>query len=199
MNDDTVDLAMTEQDIEDLKALNTEDSLTDLGDGPSFHTVLQVWREVLKPALEERKKKATPQWATRICASYKEIYYADFADFKDRYYDKIEELYQMLLDVIDSDPECLNQETPAEDVEHNTVHYKTLIRDWQLKFLEWELAWSPDIKQPAIELAAIGEVHRMFLGDQGLLPFLESIQFQFTDEDREQLASDLEALREAAQ
>lgn len=198
---ESVELPLTEQDKADLKTMHAEDALTVLREGeePSFHTVLEVWREVLKPAFAERNNRVTPQWATRICASYKEINYADFAAFKDLYYDRIEELINILVAEIDSDEECLNQETPIEDVAHNAQHYKNIIRDWQVRFLEWELAWSPDHSDAAIQLATISEIHRMILGPEGLLPFLESIQFQFSEEDQTWLRDELEAVREAAQ
>jgi hypothetical protein len=42
--------------------LTVEDILSEADEAP-YHTILEIWREVLKPAIAEANKKITPQWA----------------------------------------------------------------------------------------------------------------------------------------
>jgi hypothetical protein len=176
----------------------TDDEIQEFIEGsepPKYHTILQVWREVLRPAADEAKKRITPQWANRIVTSYTGVSFGDMADFKDLYFGKIMELDQVLLAEIEADDECLNAATPEEDVEQNTFHYINVLTDWQKTFLSWELDWDCTHPDAALELAAIAEVHKMFFEQTGLVALLDQIKFEFTDADREQLAAELEDLR----
>jgi hypothetical protein len=165
-------------------------------DGPSFHTILEVWREVLKPAAGQATEPVTPAWANRIIASYQGVTYADMVRYQESYFGKIGELVQLLLDEIASDEECLNHLSPEEDAEHNAHHYKNLLLQWQLAITQWELDWDTLSPDAAIEVAAISEVHKMFFGQTGLTQFLDNIQLEFTEADQAQLAEALQALRD---
>ena len=176
--------------------LTVEDILAD-AEGVAYHTVLELWREVLKPATREASSKITLQWANRICSSYREINFADMPAFRDTYFARITELADILTVEIDSDEECLNLNSPEEDVEHNNHHYLNLLVDWQKAFLSWELDWEATSETAAVELAVISEVHRMFFDQTGLTSLLDQINFEVTDADREMLAAALEELRES--
>lgn len=175
----------------------TDDEIKDFieSSGPAYHTILQVWREVLAPADAESKKKITPQWANRIVTSYQGVAFQDMTDFRDLYFGKIKELAAILDVEIDTDDECLNLLTPEEDVEGNTHHYINVLTEWQKAFLSWELEWDTTHPDAALELAAIAEVHKMFFDHTGLVALLDQIKFEFTDTDREQLALALDELR----
>jgi hypothetical protein len=175
--------------------LTVQDILDEAG-GSEYHSILEVWREILRPAKKERAKPITPQWASRICSAYREINFADMEVFRDRYFDKVDELARILDLEIETDPECLNILSPEEDVEQNSHHYRNLLVDWQKTFLMWELDWRCVHVDAAIELAAISEIHRMFFADQGLTTLLDQIQFQFTDADREHLSATLNELKD---
>lgn len=176
--------------------LTVQDILDD-ANAAAYHTILEVWREVLKPARAERTKRITPQWANRICTTYREISFADMLEFRDRYFDKITELEGILLAELDGDDECLKFATPEEDVEFNTHHYMNILIDWQKAFLTWELEWDCADPDASIELAAISEVHRMFFDPNGLTALLDQIKFEFTDADRDLLADTLQELRDS--
>jgi hypothetical protein len=180
---------LTEQDRADL------DKLYETGEVPSFHPVLEVWREVLKPAAAEADKKVTPQWASRITSSYREVNFADMDYVRDSYFAKIGELARILELEIATDDDALSYATPEEDAAENAFHYKNLLLQWQLAVLSWEMDWSCNHEHAGAELAAISEVHKMFFGDQGLTAFLENIRFEFTDDDQQQLADALTAFR----
>lgn len=192
MSEPIESIEFSEQDKIDLANLAGDAPL------PQFHTVLEVWREVLKPARTEAGKRVTASWASKIVQSYPEITFAQMAEFRDRYYGKIEELYQILLEEIASDDECLSYRDPAEDAAENAEHYKNLLTLWQQRVLSWELAWVHDDPMAGVELGAIAEVHKMFFSNVGIAAFLDNIKFEFTEDDQQQLAEVLEEQREAA-
>jgi hypothetical protein len=164
-------------------------------EAPKFHTVLEVWREVLRPARKEAKNRVTAGWAAKVINSYGKIDFADMNDFRDLYYAKIDELLTILEAEIDSDPDCLSYDSPEDDALENRLHYKNLLRDWQKAILGWELAWDCADPFAAIELGAISEVHKMFFGQTGLTQFLDNIRFEYTPDDQQELADELEAMR----
>jgi hypothetical protein len=190
----TESIEFTDQDRADLAALGVE---TD--EMPTFHPVLMVWREVLKPAAAEATKKVTPQWASRMVASYNGLEYRHMDELRDRYFGKVGDLLAILEHEISTDDECLKYTTPEEDVEHNTTHYLNLLLNWQLAFLSWELEWTCTDEFAVVELAAISETHKMFFGQTGLTAFLDNIRFQYTEADQADLAAALEELRAAAE
>lgn len=178
--------------------LTVEDILSE-AEGIAYHTVLELWREVLKPATREASMKITPQWATRICSAYREINYADMINFRDDYFARITNLADILDVEIATDDECLNLNSAEEDVEHNSHHYLNLLVDWQKQFLSWELEWEPTDTYAAIEIASIAEVHRMFFDNTGLTSLLDSINFEVSDADRDMLATALQELRDSVE
>jgi hypothetical protein len=166
------------------------------GEAPTFHPILQIWREVLKPARDELSAKVTPQWASRIVTSHIGLTFRDMEDFRDAYFGKLLELADMIDAEIATDDECLTYTTPEEDVEHNSGHYRNLLRDWQVRFMQWEIDWETTSSDAAIELAAISEVHKMFFGQTGLTQFLDNIKFVYTEADQQELAEVLNGLKE---
>ncbi len=176
--------------------LTVEDILAEADNTP-YHSILEVWREVQKPAVAERTVKITPQWANRIASSYREIAFRDVPSFRDTYFDRIEELNDILKTEIASDDECLNVDSPEEDVERNGHHYLNLLVDWQKALLQWELDWDVTSEKAAVDLATISEVHRMFFDNTGLTSLLDNIKFEVTDADRDMLAAALQELRDS--
>lgn len=191
----TESIEFSEQDVADLAMLGALPEGTEV---PSYHPILEVWRELLKPATELAAERVTPQYASRIVASYAGITFADMPEVQARYYGKIVELLEILDFEIGTDAECLTYATPEEDVEHNGHHYKNLLLNWQLAFLSWELTWDCTDPAAAIELVAISEVHKMFFGPTGLTQFLDNIRFNeiYTEDDQAILTAALEELRE---
>jgi hypothetical protein len=171
-------------------------------EAPRYHTILEVWREVLKPAHAEVLKNVTPQWAGKMVQSYPQIKYSDCEDLRDRYYAKLFQLEAQLLQEIGTDENCLTWETPEEDVQHNSHHYKNLLLQWQLSFMQWELDWRSFHKDAAVELAAIGECHIIMFGSperQGLTAFLGNVKFELTEDDQAEIQAELNALREQSE
>jgi hypothetical protein len=188
------EIELSEQDVADLAGMGIAPD----GQQPDFHPILQVWREVLKPAQAELNAPITPQWATRIIGGHLHLTFKDMLDFRELFFGKLAKLEQILLDEIATDDDCLSYTTPEEDVEENSGHYLNLLRDWQIQFLRWEMAWDCQDPLAAVELAATSEVHRMFFSQTGIATFLDNIKFEFTDQDQANLAEALEAVRDEA-
>lgn len=190
MTEPVESIEMSTKDEEDLQKLLSE------GTEPEFHPVLEVWREVLRPAAELAKEKVTPQWASKMVATYPKVEFADMELMQHLYFSKIGELAEVLDAEIATDKDCLTYRSAEEDAEENSDHYKNLLRDWQLTFMQWELDWETTSPTAPVELAAISEVHKMFFGQTGLTAYLDNIKFEFTEEDSTNLAESLMALRD---
>lgn len=183
-------ISFSERDKEELQKLGvtTEDL-------PTFHPVLQVWQEVLKPATTERLREVSPQWASRITSSYRELNFKDMVAYRESYFDKLEQLAGILAEEIAEDDECLKYDTPEDDRKNNSHHYKNLLLQWQCAILQWEVDWRTDSDDAAVELAAISEVHKMFFGSDGLVAYLEHIAFEYTESDQQLLAEAILEIR----
>lgn len=166
------------------------------GEAPTFHPILQVWREVLSNARGELTAKVTPSWANKVVSSYQGVEYANMVDYRDSFFTKLIQLLDILEMEIDSDPDCLSYITPEEDVEHNSHHYRNLLMQWQLALLQWELDWETTSPNAATEIAAISEVHKIFFGPTGITQYLDNIKFEFDEQDQAELAEALQQLKE---
>lgn len=160
-----------------------------------YHTLLEIWTELLKPAESERHQPIAPQWANKIVSTYNGMSFQDMGDFRARYFDKIQDLSGILAGVVSEDDEALKRISPEEDATLNRHHYLTLLYAWQQQILTWELEWYWADPSAAAELAAISEVHKMFFSEQGITAHLDEIGFQFDDIDRQALVEMLEETR----
>lgn len=163
---------------------------------PEYHTILEVWREVLKPSLTEVDKKVTPQWANRMVQSYAQLTFNDCNKLHVRYFEHIQDLLKIVEAEIATDAKCLEPKSPEDDAVLNSQHYKNVLRDWQLAFLQWELDWSCLDEDAAVQIAALSETHKAFFGPTGITAFLDNIGFEYTDDDQAELAVALEELKE---
>jgi hypothetical protein len=171
------------------------EELIEASENTPYHTILEVWRAVLAPVATERDNKVTPQWANRIINTYQEIRFSDMEPFKDLYFDLVQELAGILDEEIDTDEECLKHTSTEEDVERNSAHYLNVLFNWQKAILQHELQWDSNSPDAAIQIGALSEIHKMFFDKTGLTSLLDQINFEFTDSDRDLLASELEELK----
>lgn len=186
---------MTDNNLLDKDDLTVEDLISDANKAP-YHTILEVWREVLKPAAAESVKRITPQWATRVIASYSGLTYADMPTFRDLYFGSIITLAEILDQEIADDDEALKHTSAEDDLQHNNHHYLNVLINWQRQFMQWEIEWEPTDPHAALKVAALGEVHKMFFDPQGLTALLDQINFEFTDDDRDLLSESLKDMIE---
>lgn len=191
-------IELSDQDQKDLAELYSIDGgkLDDEAELPQFHPILEVWREVLKPAATERMQPPSSGWCNRIVSSFQEVEFADMYNFRDTYFDKIAQLAAIIDFEIGTDPDCLSYSSPEEDALENAEHYKSVLLLWQQAVQQWELEWSCVDIDAGVELAAISEVHKMFFGEVGLTQYLDNIRFEFTEADQATLAEALQDQRE---
>ena len=184
---------MTENTAEE--QLTVEDILED---APNVqpNSILKVWQEVIKGSQVVRKERVNPQWAQRVTSEYRQVFYQDMNDYASLFYDKIDQLLEVLDTEVETDDQCLEFNTPAEDLDHNFTHYVNVIFAWQKVILSWELNWDCSDPDAAIELAAIIEVHKMFFGDVGLVALLDQINFEFPEDLQVQLFTEMEELKQ---
>ena len=192
-NDNVIEGQFTVKDEEDLAKLN------DASDVTTYNPILKVWRAILEPAEDGLlNDPITPMWATRITSSYREVNFKDMGEVKERYYNKLVELRNIVDEIIASDDECLNVLSAEEDLEHNAAHYRRALLDWQLAIVKWEVEWDYPDPNAGAEIAAISEVQQMFFGSQqrqGITAYLESINLELTDDDRQSMAEAIEDYR----
>lgn len=153
-----------------------------------YHTLLEVWTEILKQSNLEANRKVTMKWAQGIVSQYMGIGFSDLGRFTEKYFAKVQEMTDILAYEISTDEDCLKPSKPGEDIEHNEIHYKNLVNAWQQAFLISELEWDYASPDAALDIAALAEAHKVFFGQNGILSHLEAIQFTFTEEDATALA-----------
>jgi len=170
-----------EEQKEGLRALGIAD-----GAEAKFRPILRIWRAILEPISEERGRKVTPQWAVKIRQTYG-VPFKDMDAYSDMFYSRLEELLKILKDEIATDVECESYDNAEDDAIENRLHYKRVLTAWQVRFVQWEVAWQVT--------ADDAEIHRMLFGETGLTQHLENIKLEWTESDQEDL---VEALREAA-
>jgi hypothetical protein len=183
---------LSDQDRADLESMWGEQ------DEAKYHSILQVWREVMSPENIEANKGWTMQWAVQLCGKYPQLTFDQIPVFHDFYFMLLEDLAQQVRDKIEENEDCLKVANAEEDVAENHQAYKDLLFSWQLRLQEFELAWDPTSETAAAAVAAIGEVQAFFFSDRGLTAHLEVIKLEFTDEDQTELRIALEAQREEA-
>ena len=137
--------------------LTVEDILND-ADKVEFHPILRVWQEILDSSKQVRQERITPQWALRVITSHPDMHFADMPDYRDLYYQSIDELAEALKVEIETDDECLKYTSAEEDAEKNTFHYLNVIIAWQKIILTWELDWDVEAPDAPVQLAVISEV-----------------------------------------
>lgn len=190
---------MTEHTDEQLAAedqLTIENILAASGEEPPpYNTLLKVWAEVIGASKSVRKERINPQWAVRVTSTHAQVFLQDMPEYRDLYYDKIDQLLEALQAEIDTDDECLNYTTVEEDLANNHAHYVNVVFSWQKLILSWELDWDCENESAAVELATIIDVHKMFFGDVGLISLFDNIGFDFSEDLQQQLFEELEELK----
>jgi hypothetical protein len=190
-----------DQPIESIEIPDDVSELTDGGhEALPYRSLLEIWRAVIQPAVsgEMRKDPISPQWATKMVTTYPGISFADVDGIHHGVFDLAAELGALLDEEIASDDECLKVVSAEEDVERNSGHYRNMLIAWQVHLMLIELNWKPSDKRAAVQLAVLSEVQQMFLGQTGLVAHLDTIGFQYTDEDQAELADHLMAKRAEA-
>lgn len=169
-------------------------------EAPAYHTILEVWRELLKPAAAEAKANPSPTWAGKMVQTYPDLTFADCLAVRDRLMAKLGHLLDVVVFEIEAHPGCLDHTSPEEDVEENSEIYKSILLTWQQLFLQWELEWTCNTLVAPAEFASMAEAHRILFGDSsrpGLSAHLDNIKFAYTEADQLTVAETLAEQRDA--
>lgn len=178
---------LTEQDQKDLEKLLAEET---------YHPVLKVWTELLKEENLDANSEISMNWANNIVAQYQGVGFADMPAHRDRYFELVRELREILEVEVSYRENCLTDATSiAEDTELNGASYLNLLIQWQRFFLRTELEWDCTSPTAATDISALSEVHKLFFGATGLTGHLEAIKFEFTEDDQQLLVDALEEVR----
>lgn len=190
---------MTDQPIETVEAPdNIAELFPEQTEEKPYRTLLELWRALLSSAREIPDEPISPQWATKIVQTYPEIRFKDVEDVHVGVFTMTAALADILDEVIASDEECLNRADAQEDAQENAALYRRCLIDWQVYFIEHEAQWSPSQKNAATQLAVLSEVQQMFFGQTGLVGHLDTIGFQYTEDDQEELTKALVSAKAAA-
>lgn len=180
---------LSEQDRADLEQLYGEQ------EEATYHSILQIWAEILKPENIEANKGITMQWSTMICGMYPLMDYGHMQAFHDKYFALLEDAAQRVRDKIADNEDCLSVYNAEEDVAANSALYKELLFEWQLDLQAVELEWSSSDPDAPATVAALGEVQKFLFGERGLTGHLEVIKLEFTDVDQTELREALDEQR----
>lgn len=181
----------TEQDQADLDKLLAEQ------EKPEYHTLLEVWKNILSKANLDANRRVTMKWANGIVGQYQGVGFGDMKAFTEIYFDLIDDMVKILEFEISTDEDCLKPDNPADDIELNSSHYKNVLTLWQQSMLQRELEWDCESPTAALEIAALAETHKVFFGSNGLTGHLEALSFDFTEDDQQELANVLAGTVEA--
>lgn len=161
------------------------------GQAPEYHTILEVWREILKHSRNELTAHVNAGWASKIVSSWPEITYASMEAYRDIYFGLLIEALEILEAEIASDADCLSYTTPADDAEENAHHYKNLILQWNMMFQQAELDWVCTMENAGCWVAAISEGNKAIFGPTGVTQYLDNIGFEFGESDQADLQAAL--------
>jgi len=158
-------------------------------------TLLESWSKLLDSIDEVRTQHLGPQEASRILKNWPPLKTQELDKYLTKYYDYMTAMREILRIEIEGDPSAL--ENISDDAVDNKGHYLNLLLQWQLQLDRWGEEWLCTAKDAHISLAALAETQNFFFGSTGILQHLDSIQFEFTEEDQNMLADILIESKEA--
>ena len=182
------DEQLTEQDLADLAALNADDEKQVL-----LHTVLESWQAHLSSADAVAKERVHPGYANKIVSTWPKLSYQDVAAYHQRFHQRVIELRdvfdEILQNHLENKPDAfLHLE---DDAEYNEAAYIETIYAWQARIQEWERAWDVRSKTAHIDVAVIADVSSFFVGQMGIVQFLDNIGFDFGPEKQQKVSDRL--------
>ena len=189
-------IEFSEQDVADLARLGVAAP----EEGP-YHSILEIWLNVLNDGITaDRHSRISPQWANRVVQSYPEVKFADVPRVSELYFANLEALKKVVELEVKDDDEALKVDSADADRTENHAHYLTILINWQLQLLQWELEWTPTQEDAAAYLAAWSEAYKIFFGapqQTGISAYLENIRFEMGDAEGQILSDALEEHRAA--
>ena len=165
------------------------DEVRDIVDGepsvpePTKRTLLEVWQHIFSNIEGSEKRAMNMQSSAQLISKYPFLEFKDVEPYLYEFNSRLIEMREVLEAEIALDPEAFKH--VEDDAEHNHHHYLNLLTQWQVLLEEWEKEWHPSDGSAEIEFAAIMECHAFVLGQNGLLPHLDQIGFDLTEDENE--------------
>ena len=145
-------------------------------------TLLETWYEVLTDGLALRDERISRNDAARILGRHGGLLeLKDVGRYVEEYYKIIAACKDVLVEVIEADPECLNR--VDDDAEKNHEAYLAVLGGWRRYFHETDKAWDFTSEHAAVELAAFIGAGAVIIGSEGIINHLSVIDFTYTDDD----------------
>lgn len=187
-------IALEEAAIEALESMLSDQGEAPDNEGPSKHTLLEVWTAVLANIEKSMESKVTMQEAMKVINEWPKISVQEVPAYHWAYHSNLLMFRRILEEEISSDSKCFKH--IEDDAVRNKHHYLNLLLAWQIQSMEWEVNWDAKTNDAHIWLAAHVDSVNMILGQKGLIGHLDQIDFELSDDDQEKLT---EALMEAAE
>ena len=184
--EETIELGeVDEADLAKLYAGGDGEGGEEEGGEPEYHTIMEVWQRLLTDGIaSEADDKPGLVWTGRMLASYQGLEWYDGYAIRDAYFTKLQQALDVVNLEISYEPSALTVISAADDAAANAEHYKNILLHWQLLFIAWEQEWDCEDEWAGAEVAAIGEAHKLLLGEMGMAQHLERIPLAFTDDDQ---------------
>lgn len=170
-------------------------SITDAPEA-SYNSMLKVFEAIFNGIDTERDERITPVWANRMISLYPQMTFKDLPAFHERYFNKLEELRNILRMEIEAAGDDIEVDSSEEDIENNSARFLNLLLQWQVTLQQWDLDWRVDSEDAVVEMAAASECFKFLFGQTGITQFFSDIEFTLSDEDQKMIGDAILEARE---
>lgn len=171
---------LNDQDVADLNSIGI-----DVPESGKKFTLLETWRELMKSTDISRAAHVEPGDAALMLRKWPFLKVQDIPAYQTALHDILDEARALVDFEIEADDEALGR--VDDDAEGNKEHYLNLLLSWQLLIQHHSLDFNVADDDAHIQLAAIADAHNMLLGENGLVGHLDAINFNFTEQESEEL------------
>lgn len=163
---------------------------------PTYHSILEVWRNMLDPEHQDRGRAPTPDWCAVLIARWPFLRFADCGIVQAEYFRIFDNVHAVLAQVFEDNPQAFEAETREEDIENKEL-YVFLLKEFQKALFVTQSEWSFDDPEAGAKMAALGEAQQQILGKDGLASYLGVIGLPFTQEEQDAMNQELTEFRES--
>lgn len=150
---------------------------------PMEHTLLKVWQDVLSNGVKLSSDKASMAEAVRLVSMYDFLEFHDVETHRAMFYRFIEDARLIIDNIIEENPDALKN--VEDDATENRELYLDVILQWSKLFYEAEQAFDSDSSNAAAAASSYLDAQAFLLGGKGLIQHLETIGFEYDEEDAE--------------
>lgn len=153
------------------------------------YALLRVWLELLSNVENVRDQPIPLVVAHKIVNAWPKLSYQDTAKYHQLYHGLLVEVRNILKEVVDEHPGCLDFEG-EDDARENHGIYHELVIAWNVLLDQYELEWRAEAEDSHITLAAMVDVRAFLFSRTGFAGYMEHRGITFdTDEIAEAIAA----------